>query len=298
MAVADQAQSDKSDLKHHLRWFAQSSALNAYGMLARAGAAINSRWEQRDDVSWLLMATMPNSGSTAIAKLLNHSQHVVELTKSGEGQWLVPAISTPGTRWDPEAPFNEGQLRRVWLSRVPAHPSPSVIFEKSPPNLCRIGKIADALAPMDRKIICLTRDPLATCASWFRRYALAAVIRSWCPEYRGTIQTEADHLRLLGKIYGVRAGYLVKAREIAALTMSYEELTENPQKFVDALQELLPILTDLRADAKVTVKDYEPMALQNLNERQTSRITAEQADAIREGLADYRADIEALGYSI
>ncbi len=235
MSIGDRAQTDKPGLKPRLRWFAQSSVLNAYGFFAHAGAAVYSNWDHRDDVSWLLMATMPYSGSTAIAKLLDHSRHIVELTNSGEGQWLVPAISAPGARWNPNTHFDKDRMRRVWLSRVPARPSPSIVFEKSPPNLCRMGQISDALAPMERKIICLTRDPIATCASWFRRYALHGVIRDWAPEYRGTIKTQADHLRMLGKLYGIRAGYLVKAREIAALTMSYEELTEDPAKFVDAI---------------------------------------------------------------
>ncbi|WP_340587909.1 hypothetical protein [Erythrobacter alti] len=297
MAVNDPAQSNHPSVKHDIRWAGRWIVRGGYGVAVNAASMVYPNWRHRNDVSWLLMATMPNSGSTAIAKLLNHSTRIVELTNAGEGQWLHPAISAPGRRWDPDAKFDPDWLKRIWLSRVPAKPSPSVVFEKSPPNLCRMKAIYDALAPMERRVFCLTRDPLATCASWFTRYKLANLMLGWCPEKRGTVKTEGDHLRLLGELYGKRAGYLIGARDLAGFTLSYEEICAEPERFINELRNMFPILSDLDADAEIKVKDYEPMKLKNMNDRQISKLTPDQADAIREGLDEYRADVEELGYS-
>ncbi|WP_164089000.1 sulfotransferase [Sphingorhabdus sp. YGSMI21] len=297
LAATPRGQTSSPGLKDSLRWITQAAALNAYGTYVGLGARLRSSWMIREDITWLLLATMPNSGSTAVSKLIQNSAAAVSLTPSGEGQWLVPAMSAPGRRWDPAHHPDYKRMRQIWLSRVPRLPSPSVVIEKSPPNLCRIDRIADALAPMERHVVCLTRDPFAVCASWFRRYSAAAVVRSWRPDFAGKMETQADHLRMLGRLYGEWAGHMLEARERASLTIRYECLTSNPQTLIDGLQQLFPVLSDVRVDATVSVKDYKDDTLRNMNAEQVARLNSHQIKLIAEGLADHSNNIESLGYS-
>lgn len=54
-----------------------------------------------EDVHWMFVATLPNSGSTALAMLLATAPRAVTLNKNGEGQWLTTEMSREGKRWDP-----------------------------------------------------------------------------------------------------------------------------------------------------------------------------------------------------
>ncbi|MEM9233553.1 MAG: hypothetical protein AAGA69_04855 [Pseudomonadota bacterium] len=281
-----------------IKWHLQSAALTAYGAAVRAGAAVKPDWRYRDDVRWLLVATLPNSGSTAVSKLLQGSKNAVAVTPSGEGQWLLPAMSAPGKRWEPNRRIDYNQMRRVWLSRVPQKGHPIVVIDKSPSNLCRLGEVAHALSTMPVKMISVTRDPYATVASWAKRYPPARVVRDWRPSLKGRVETDEAFFEALGNIWGEWGAMLAKLRERSDYATSYETLVEKPAAFVEAMAEIYPELSDIDPNANVSVKDYAAQPLKNMNDEQIASLTEDQLRAVTKGLARHEAVVTGLGYAL
>lgn len=285
-------------ISHALKWHVRGTALRAYSLWLRARAVADKNLHYRDDISWLLVATLPNSGSTALSKLLQGSAHAAALTASGEGQWLLPTMSAPGKRWQPDRPVDYAAMRRSWLSRVPKANEGQVVIDKSPSNLCRLEAVADALAPMPVKMISLTRDPYATIASWKKRYSPTRVAHDWKPELRGKLSTDEAFLEALGLIWGEWAGMLNALRSKVAYHTSYEELVAAPQDFLAQVTALYPALSDIDPTAEVSVKDYTAQPLRNMNEEQIATLTQDQISAVTKGLRAHEAVVDALGYQL
>ncbi|WP_147303805.1 sulfotransferase [Parvularcula marina] len=281
-----------------LKWHAQAALLNIYGTGIRARALFDPSLRSREDVSWLLVATLPNSGSTAVSKLLQGSSRSLAVTPSGEGQWLLPAMSAPGKRWEPSRSVDYEQMRRVWLSRVPKGDAPVVVIDKSPSNLVRLAEVAHALSSMPVKLISVTRDPYATVASWAKRYPPARVIRDWRPSLKGQLGTDDAFFEALGNIWGEWAAMLLKLRERADYSTSYETLVAAPADFVTAITGLYPELSDIDPSANVSVKDYEAQPLRNMNDEQIASLTPAQLGAVTKGLAPHEGIVRALGYEL
>ncbi len=89
---------------------------------------------------------------------------------------------------------------------------------------------------------------------------------------------------------------LAALKPVAACVVSYEQLTEDRTATHAALRSLLPSLGSVSADADVSVKDYRPQALRNMNEEQISTLAPRHRHLIEEGLAPYAPAVEALGY--
>jgi hypothetical protein len=251
------------------------------------------------DVTWLFVACLPNGGSTALAKMLGGANASLRLTPSGEGQWLVPTLSKDGRRWDPGLKVNYARVRRVWLSRVAFASGPRVVIEKSPPNLCRFSALREAFADMKTIAIVVARDPLATCASWAKRYKPATVVRSWYPHLDGQ-DLESDDLAFheaLGDICGRRFEMLVSAAENAEIVTTYEEIAKSPRSFVSRVAGIEPLLADVDPDARLGVKDYPAQPFRNLNASDRARLLPAQVEAVKRGLAPYADALEQFGYA-
>lgn len=285
------------DLKASAKWLAQSTILNAYGTGIQLARHVVPRLDHRPDVKWLLIGTFPNGGSTAVASFLAQSASVTRLTSNGEGQWLRPDMSAPGKRWRPDHKVNYDLMRQVWLSRVASNGDSRIIVEKSPPNICRMDKIIKALAPMPVRLLLISRDPFATCASWNKRYGRNILTRTWGPELKGKIDRDEDYFCALGRLYGERARMLVALEARADARIAYETFTEAPETLINTAARLYPELSDIEGTAAVAVKDYEAQPLQNMNARQINLLTADQLGFIRNGLRPFEPAIAALGYS-
>ncbi len=246
---------------------------------------------------WVLVATLPNSGSTALAQLLASSPEVSLLTGNGEGQWLLPDLSRPVERWRTEAPVNYARLRHVW-TRAALRGDGGVVVEKSPSNLVRLPGLVAALGGAERvSVICLTRDPLAICASWVRRYSREAVASQWLGRAPAGWEDDQVFHEVLGDLCGQRMALLAERARTARLTISYEEVTGQTAQAAGRLRAALPEVGAIDPGAAVSVKDYAAQPLRDMNTEQLARLTDDQAAAIRRGLAPHRAAIAALGYS-
>lgn len=250
-------------------------------------------------LSWLFVATLPNSGSTALAGFLDSAPRAVKLAPDGEGQWLVPELSAPARRWDPATPVDYALVRAVWVDRaLRAGPGPLLVIEKSPPNLCRFRALLAAFDDMPTTVLRFTRDPYAVCASWSKRYRPQALARQWDPDLGARMGSEADYFRTLGAICGERMALLAGLGDLGGIDIAYERLTDSPEAAIAALTAAVPLLAGVDAGATVKVKDYAPQGLENMNAAQTARLTPAQIAEISRGLAPHAAAIEALGYSL
>lgn len=80
-----------------------------------------SSWPQpeynnNDQPHFLFILTPPNSGSTAIAELLNSSPNSMVLTPIGEGQHILPDMHDRPERWDKKIFVDYKSVKAVWLN--------------------------------------------------------------------------------------------------------------------------------------------------------------------------------------
>jgi hypothetical protein len=250
-------------------------------------------------LAWLFVATLPNSGSTALAGMLASAPRVVTLNERAEGQGLVPQFAADARRWDPAARMDFGLVRAVWIERALALGGPgSLVVEKSPPNIARFRALLAAFADMPSSVLRFTRDPYAVCASWAKRYPPQRVVREWHPEYAGRVGDEDGFYAVLGEICGRRMEMLAGLDDVTDVDLAYEALTDDPADSVERLMAALPGLAGIDPGATVAVKDYARQSLRNMNAEQIAMLTPRQIDRVGAGLAPFAAALAKLGYGL
>jgi hypothetical protein len=257
-----------------------------------------------DDIEWLLLLTFPNGGSTAIAKLLLTAPGTIALNPRVEGQWLVPAMSAPGARWDPATRLDYDDIRARWIeaarqaaAAAAPHERPSLVIEKSPPNMCRHQAITAMLGGMKTYVVVLTRDPFATCASWHVRVGVERVARNW--GWAGEAPTdEAGYFRALAEIWMRRARYLESALVGAVHWLRYEDFADRPAETLAGLSQKIPRLSAADPGAVVAVKDYKLQPLRNMNREQIAILNQRQTEAISAALAQDPGLIRRFRYDV
>lgn len=277
----------------HLR----RSARPAYNAWLRARARL--RPPSNDGLEWLFLATLPNAGSTATAKWLETAENVFTLHRRGEGQWLVPQMCCDrGRKWQPDLELDYELIRAVWMHHAKKRSGGAgIILEKSPPNLVRMERLIETFSDMPVTLFVLTRDPLAVCASWAKRYPPQNLWRMWLPVgSEGLVDTEEGYYRTLGRLCGQRMADLAELTKSAACVLSYERLTQEPAAALGEVRAALPSLGAVEVDANVSVKDYQPQVLRNMNQEQIATLSHHQRDLVVEGLSPYREAVAALGY--
>jgi hypothetical protein len=238
-------------------------------------------------IHWLWIVTDSNSGSTALSDLLAGSAAATKLYYNGEGHWLVPELASYHRGKDLTASIDFRMVRAVWLHEVrKTERFPCVVIEKSPSNLARMPQLLEAFGNMPRKVIRLTRDPYAVSASKAWRY--------------GTTEGRFSkaHFRQLGDLCGRRLTKLSDLAPVSDLTVSYEALTADPAGTMTRIAAIMPLLSDVDPGAPVAVKEYAQQPLSNMNERQISKMSAEQIEGVTEGLAPYADVVRAFGYEL
>lgn len=254
----------------------------------------------RDQTEWLFLLTPPNSGSTALARLLQTAPGVVCLNQPAEGQWLVPELRRPLARWDPEHEMPYRKIRAVWLSRLKwlAPRGPVLVIEKTPSNLCRYQDFVQAFATMRPHVVTLIRDPYATISSWESRYPLDVMTSEWGPA--GVVVGDSDRERFayLARVWLERARMLLAARDEAVVNLRYETLCEDLPGSLAMLAEAIPLLGAIDPSSTVEVKDYPSQPIKNMNDRQIDRLNDQQREAITGVLSQDTPTMQALGYSL
>lgn len=268
------------------------------GCLARS--YFDGKLREREGAEWFFLLTPPNSGSTALARLLVTASRVACLNEPAEGQWLVPQMRS-AARWDPGHPLPYRTIRAVWLQRLRqvAPAGEVLVVEKSPANLCRYRSLVEAMRPMPSHLATLIRDPYATIGSWDQRYGPEVMSAEWgACQGRTAGGHEGDHFRYLASVWLERAAMVLAARSEATVNLRYEDLCEDLPSCLRLLATAAPMLNDIDPAAMVRVKDYPPQSIQNLNSRQYDRLSPSQIGAINQVLAEGESILQELGYAL
>ncbi len=248
---------------------------------------------------WLFVATLPNSGSTALAQLLLSASAASFLERTGEGQWLVPQLRDPNVRWNPRARVSYSAIRACWMDAIRRRAGDAcLVIEKSPPNLVRMREILATFDDMPVSLIRLWRDPYAVCSSWASRYGPQRIARDWGEPTADMAADSDEFFRALGDLCGRRAAMLAQLSDLSVVDVSYEVLTTDPGETIRQLQQAEPLLADMRSDASLAVKDYAPQPLQNMNAGQIARLSPSQISAITAGLLPFADQIATMGYEL
>lgn len=266
--------------------------------------AWRSQYDQRlvhdGSLKWLFVLTFPNGGSTAFAMLLNTSKSCIAVNRNAEGQGLVPEWHHPSRKWDKNYHPDYRAVRALWIHEARRRKTgPCVVVEKSPPNMCRFRHIRAAFSSMPTRVIRLTRDPYATCASMHKRRGRRALFGSTPPHHpASTTSSRESYFERLGVQWGERAQMLVELEAECDLTFSYEEFADAPTRTLARVGALLPEFKDIDPIAGVKVKDYPKQGIRNMNQEQIASLTSAEIALITRGLAPYEDAVHALGYRL
>ncbi len=260
-----------------------------------------ARPDRTADFHWFFVATLPNSGSTALAHLLSSAPAAGMLTSNGEGSWLIPDLSD-ARRMDPLRYVNYDVLRSVWTTMAGARGAATkVIVDKSPANLCRIREILATFAMAPCTMVSFTRDPYAVCSSWAKRYPEMAMANAYLPEGNPEPPVSGAEDRrfwMLGTICGSRMRTMIGLRDVTDLTIRYEDLVVRPEDAIAHLTRACPLLAGISADAPVRVKDYEPQKLTDMNAAQIALLSPRQVEMITLGLRPFVEAVRSAGYEL
>lgn len=273
----------------------KTASRRVYSRALGAASLVSPRLRYDPDVRWFIVLTMPNSGSTAVANVLATAPAAIGLTHKCEGEWLVPELSDRAHAWDPGHGVWGPMVRARWLRAVHRRTPPgvpTVVVEKSPPNMVRRGWLEELLAPMPVRFLALVRDPYAVCASWRENYG--AGNRSLPRRPRD----DTDLCEMLGELYVQRLGHIDQAVDVGVPILRYEDWTRDPGSLVDVVTPLEPLLADFDPHAEVAVKGRPPRPPVDLNATHLASLDDAAIDAISEGLRAGASTVERYGYRL
>jgi hypothetical protein len=271
----------------------------AYSRALQALSHVDRSLRYDTNLEWLFLLTMPNSGSTALAKVLMTAQAAVALTPRCEGEWLVPSLSNLRRRWLQEHSPPMSRIRARWMARLrkTADGQRRLVVEKSPSNMVRIDRLRVAMAPMTTYTMILVRDPYAVCESWHRRYGMSSLAKSSMPELRG-VNDEREYFRSLGERWVRHATILANQRSKSVCVVRYEDFVGDPQAVLDEIAAHIPALADATPHNLLKVKDYGPQRLRDMNDQQIKALTDTQIAAISSGLERGIDVVRSFGYAL
>ena len=249
---------------------------------------------------WLIILTMPNTGSTALAQLLLSAPDTVSLNALAEGYRILPEMAAPPARWRADLPIDYDRARTLWLQAVRERAgegcsqSPLVV-EKSPSNLVRYKAILQMLSGMKTSLALLTRDPYATCASWNKRYDETQVTTVWGRETSEKSEENA-YFVTLAELWVARLELLAEARASGGHWIRYEDFTSRPDRMAAELSDAIgrPVVAD--PQARIVVKDYNRQKVVNMNDKQVGMLSEQAKDAIASVLIKQTDLLTSFGY--
>ena len=240
---------------------------------------------------FIFIITPPNSGSTALAQILNTSSRTMLLRPNGEGQWLIPGMCEPD-RWNPDKEIDYESVRAVWLSAYQTlhamNPSICGVIEKSPPNMVRLDRLISLFDHVT--LLANNRDPYASCASILHRMRNAA---SFSPDQR------------IGILEALAGDWVNRSRFIAALLdvhgcplLTHEEFCADPSRVISVPGMPLEVSASMSPSGLVHVKDYGPQPVMCHNQRQISLLSLTEIQVIGTVLANHPDLLDRFGYHL
>ena len=204
------------------------------------------KWVIRNLNTYLFILCPPFSGSTLLWRLVATSPAVSTLPS--EGQFL-PEVENIMRKnpWNADVLLPWEMIKEVWegywdLERP-------ILVEKSPPNLLRTGEIVKYFNPI--YFLLMVRNPYAHCEGIIRR--------KW--DAKEAAEFAVRCLRL-------QAENVKKLKNVLSLT--YEELVENPENLSKKIQSFIPQIGDLNYQESFSLHSIDgtiKRSIVNLNKK-------------------------------
>lgn len=246
-------------------------------------------FDENNQPHFLFIIAPPNSGSTAIAGLLNSSCRTMFLDKNGEGQWLIPGLCEED-RWSPGKEIYYDSIKAVWLDRFQKvqqlTQTIDTVIEKSPPNMMRMERLISNFS--DCSCLAINRNPYANCASKIYRYHDA---KNRDSNSRRILLTRATQNWL---VHSSKIRELVVKLNVPLIT--YEAFCDDPASVLNKLTLPDGVESTIDFNSKVKVKDYKIQTISNQNELQISKLSVEEIGHISSILTENCELIEFFGY--
>ncbi|MFT4959090.1 MAG: hypothetical protein ACI92Z_000162 [Paracoccaceae bacterium] len=240
---------------------------------------------------FLFLVTPPNSGSTAMAKLLNSSQRTTLLHDNGEAQWLVPGLCRKN-RWNPDLKVNYASVKAVWLKQFQylrdCVGDCDVVIEKSPANMIRLDKLIGLFDNVS--IVASNRNPYANISSKGHRYGNFAE-RS-AAEREETVEKLAEQWQLQSQTIAD----IVDRHKCPLVT--YEDFCVDPGTLIKVLSLPEGVVDTMDISTNVLVKDYGDQKIRNQNARQIDLLSTAEKARIQAVLATKPELLARFGYAL
>jgi len=238
---------------------------DVYFSLIRFIRFFQSIFLKKRNNKFLFILSPPYCGSTLLNQLLSTSKNVSCNNNLGtrEGQ-LLPGVRHfmfQKNRWNEHVKYPWDKVKKVWLKYW--NTSKLVLLDKSIPNIIRVSDIKKEFNNLF--FICMVRNPYTQVEGLMRRNdesaKNAAIFSLKCLQYqRQNIKNEES-----------------------LLFISYEQLTENPEKTKRKIIAFLPELSDIKMDLKYKAHNFKTkskMGIVNLNQEKVDKLTGEQIETI------------------
>tara|TARA_B100001971_G_C18157679_1_gene519523 strand:- start:30 stop:857 length:828 start_codon:yes stop_codon:yes gene_type:complete len=236
-----------------------------YFSLIRFIRFFQSIFLKKQNNKFLFILSPPYCGSTLLSQLLSTSKNVSCNNNLGtrEGQ-LLPGVRHfmfQKNRWNERVKYPWDKVKKVWLKYWDL--SKPVLLDKSIPNIMRVSEIKKEFENIN--FICMVRNPYAQVEGVMRRNdesaKNAAIFSLKCLQYQRQN---------------------IKNKE-SSLFISYEQLTENPEKTKRKIIAFLPELSDIKMDLKYKAHNFKTkskMGIVNLNQEKMEKLTGKQIETI------------------
>lgn len=226
--------------------------------------------------AYVFILCPPYSGSTILWNLVSTSDAVSSLP--GEGQY-IPEVEEVMRQapWKASVALPWKRIKEVWEGYWDKEKP--LLVEKSPPNLIRTNSILEHFSPV--YFLIMVRNPYAHCEGPMRRNGWgvekAAEFTVRCMRQQRENAEKLDH----------------------ALSLTYEELVENPEATSQAIQASIPELGKLKHDQNFEVYSVDGMVkrgIVNLNEKKIRNLSVSELAEINRILKDSVDAMKFWGY--
>ena len=246
--------------------------------------SFSSRWLSRGPVQqrYAFILCPPYCGSTLMSQILASSKNVSINNPEGtcEGQTLpqVREHLFVENRWDENLQIDWPLVKRVWETHWDT--KKPVLLEKSPPNILRAKQIEAHFEPAF--FFAMWRNPYAHCESQIRRNRNspreAAGFAVRCLNLQRRNIEQLDQL----------------------LPISYEQLTNDPDSFVQLANSYLPQLGSMRIKGSFNIHNMlgRELDIQNLNREKIAALSIQELTEINSVLRDNLDTLDYFDYGL
>ncbi len=260
-----------------------SNGRSIYFFFVRQFVAIRNIFIKQKSNQFLFILSPPFSGSTLLNQILSSSKNISCNNNIGlrEGQHLPIAkdIMFHEKRWDTNTKYPWREIKTIWLQYWDL--AKSILLEKSPPNIIRAFEIEKEFQGV--KFICLVRNPYAQIEGKIRRHEKS--VENAVSEILFYLKTQRKNIEHLENV----------------LFISYEQLTENPNKIKQKIIEFVPELSDIKINQKYKAHNFKTkkkMGIVNLNQEKIDKLTDSQIEIINDIFEKEKKVLDYFGYQI